>query len=102
MRLGRVAIHATSDEDVRVVERMVEEPYRRWGRLDVLFNNAGVIRVQPMLDVTEDEWDRVMTVNLRAVFFVLQAVSPADARSGPGCRLQAGGRLRRVHVDRVV
>src|SRR5262249_37334408 len=46
--LGHVAIRAdvTRREDI---ERMVEEPYRRWGRLDVLFNNAGVIRVQPML-----------------------------------------------------
>src|SRR5437899_4021790 len=72
--LEQVAIRAdvTHPEDI---ERMVEEPYRRWGRLDVLFNTAGVIRVQPMLDVTEDEWDRVMTVNLRAVFFVLQSVS---------------------------
>jgi 3-oxoacyl-[acyl-carrier protein] reductase len=86
--LGQVAIRAdvTRREDI---ERMVEEPYRRWGRLDVLFNNAGVIRVQPMLDVTEAEWDRVMTVNLRAVFFVLQAASrvawyvriPSPARS---------------------
>ncbi|HEU4371163.1 MAG TPA: glucose 1-dehydrogenase [Methylomirabilota bacterium] len=57
------------------VARMVDEPYRRWGRLDVLFNNAGVIRVQPLLDVTETEWDRVMSVNLKAVFFVLQAVA---------------------------
>ena len=57
------------------IGRMVDEPYRRWGRLDVLFNNAGVIRVHPLLDVTEGEWDRVLTVNLRAVFFVLQAVA---------------------------
>jgi meso-butanediol dehydrogenase/(S,S)-butanediol dehydrogenase/diacetyl reductase len=57
------------------IARMVDEPYKRWGRLDVLFNNAGVIRVQPMFDVTEAEWDRVMDVNLRAVFFVLQAVA---------------------------
>jgi NAD(P)-dependent dehydrogenase (short-subunit alcohol dehydrogenase family) len=55
------------------IERMLDLAYQRWGRLDVLFNNAGVIRVQPMLDVTEAEWDRVMDVNLRAVFFVLQA-----------------------------
>lgn len=72
--LGQVAVRAdvTRPEDI---ERIVDEPYRRWGRLDVLFNNAGVIRVQPMLEVTGAEWDRVMDVNLRAVFFVLQAVA---------------------------
>src|SRR5262245_40803868 len=72
--LGQAAIRADVTRGADI-ERMVDEPYRRWGRLDVLFNNAGVIRVQPLLDVTEDEWDRVMAVNLRAVFFVLQAVS---------------------------
>jgi D-sorbitol dehydrogenase (acceptor) len=72
--LGQAAIRAdvTRGEDV---DRMIDEAYRRWGRLDVLFNNAGVIRLQPMLEVTPDEWDRVMSVNLRAVFFVLQAVA---------------------------
>ncbi len=72
------------------IERMVDEPYRRWGRLDVLFNNVGVIRVQPMLEVTEMEWDRVMAVNLRAVFFVLQAV----ARRMLGQDLIPGSELR--------
>src|SRR3989475_6125111 len=72
------------------IERMVDEPYRRWGRLDVLFNNAGVIRVQPMLEVAEDEWDRVMAVNLRAVFFVLQAVGRRMRDQGliPGSELR--------------
>ena len=72
--LGQVAVRAdvTRPEDI---DRIVDEPYRRWGRLDVLFNNAGVIRVQPMLEVTGEEWERVMDVNLRAVFFVLQAVA---------------------------
>ncbi len=99
--LGQVAIRAdvTRREDI---ERMVEEPYRRWGRLDVLFNNAGVIRVQPMLDVTESEWDRVMTVNLRAVFFVLQAVAPAHAASRPHGRLGASRQAHPDRVDRVV
>jgi NAD(P)-dependent dehydrogenase (short-subunit alcohol dehydrogenase family) len=87
--LGQVAIRAdvTRRPDI---ERMVDEPYRRWGRLDVLFNNAGVIRVQPMLEVTEDEWDRVMAVNLRAVFFVLQAVGRRMRDQGliPGSELR--------------
>jgi meso-butanediol dehydrogenase/(S,S)-butanediol dehydrogenase/diacetyl reductase len=72
--LGQVAIKTdvTKPDDIA---RMVDEPYKRWGRLDVLFNNAGVIRVQPMFEVTEAEWDRVLDVNLRAVFFVLQAAA---------------------------
>jgi meso-butanediol dehydrogenase / (S,S)-butanediol dehydrogenase / diacetyl reductase len=72
--LGAVAVQAdvTNAADIA---RMIDEPYRRWARLDVLFNNAGVIRLQPLLDVTEAEWDRVLDVNLKAVFFVLQAVA---------------------------
>src|SRR6266403_289026 len=59
--LGGVAVpgDVTSAGDVA---RMVDEPYRRWGRLDVLFNNAGVIRVQALLEVTEPEWDRVLGI----------------------------------------
>ncbi len=72
--LRQVAVKADVTRDADI-ERMLEEPYRRWGRLDVLFNNAGIIRVQPMLEVTGEEWDRVMNVNLRAVFFVLQATA---------------------------
>lgn len=55
------------------IQRMVEAAYQRWGRLDVVFNNAGVAWARPLLEITEDDWDRMMAVNLRAVFFVLQA-----------------------------
>ncbi len=72
--LGGVAVQADVTRAVDVA-RLIDEPFRRWGRLDVLFNNAGVIRVQPLLDVTEMEWDRVLGVNLRAAFFVLQAAA---------------------------
>jgi NAD(P)-dependent dehydrogenase (short-subunit alcohol dehydrogenase family) len=80
--LGQVAVKADVTRHADI-ERMLEEPYRRWGRLDVLFNNAGVIRVQPMLEVTAEEWDRVMNVNLRAVFFVLQATAKRMLGQGP-------------------
>jgi meso-butanediol dehydrogenase/(S,S)-butanediol dehydrogenase/diacetyl reductase len=72
--LGQLAVQAdlTLEADL---DRVVNEAYRRWGRLDVLFNNAGVIRVQPLLEVTGAEWDRIIAVNLRAAFFVLQSVA---------------------------
>ncbi|HZM44812.1 MAG TPA: SDR family oxidoreductase [Burkholderiales bacterium] len=65
------------------ITRIVDAAYRKWGRLDVLFNNAGVIRVQPLLEVAEAEWDRVMNVNLRAVFFVLQACARRMVEQSP-------------------
>ena len=55
------------------VERMLDAAYQRGGRLDVLFNNAGIVQVTPLLDLTEDDWDRVMEVNLKGAFFVMQA-----------------------------
>jgi len=90
--LGQVAVKAdvTLEADI---ERMLEEPYRRWGRLDVLFNNAGVIRVQPMLEVTGEEWDRVMSVNLRAVFFVLQATAKRMLQQTPMPESDLRGKL---------
>jgi meso-butanediol dehydrogenase/(S,S)-butanediol dehydrogenase/diacetyl reductase len=90
--LGQAAIAAdvTRAEDI---ERMISEPYRRWGRLDVLFNNAGVIRVQPLLDVTREEWDRVMNVNLRAVFFVLQAAARRMVEQDPMPGSELRGKL---------
>ena len=72
--LGGTAVHADVTRRADI-DRMVEVAGRESGRLDVLFNNAGVIEVAPLLDVTEEHWDRVMAVNLRAVFFVLQAVA---------------------------
>ena len=75
------------------VARMVDEAQRRFGRIDVLFNNAGVIRVQPLLDVTEAEWDRVLGVNLKAVFFVLQAVARTMKAQSPMRGSELRGKL---------
>jgi len=85
-----VAADVTSAADVA---RMMDAPYARWGRLDVLFNNAGVIRVQPMLDVTEAEWDRVLSVNLKAVFFVLQAAARRMKEQSPMAGSEIRGKL---------
>ena len=87
--LGGVAVRA--DVTVRAdIDRMVDAAYQRWGRLDVLFNNAGVIQGKPLLDLREDDWDWLMNVNLRAVFFVLQAAARRMVRQDliPGSELR--------------
>jgi 3-oxoacyl-[acyl-carrier protein] reductase len=55
---------------------MVQRTVAAFGRIDVLVNNAGIYRAAATLDVTEEHWDAIMTINAKAVFFVSQAVLP--------------------------
>ena len=66
------------------VREMVGRTVAELGRIDVLANNAGVVRVERLLDVTEEHWDFIMNVNARAVFFVLQAVARQMKDQSPG------------------
>ncbi len=54
------------------------------GRLDILVNNAGIIRRAPAIDYTEQDWDDVLHINLRAVFFLSQAAARAMREGGGG------------------
>jgi len=56
----------TKEADWQRVMNTVEEAY---GRLDILFNNAGTNLFKPVIEITEAEWDRIITLNLKGVFF---------------------------------
>lgn len=57
------------------IPRIVAETLAWAGRIDILVNNAGIIRRADAIDFTEKDWDDVMNVNLRSVFFLSQAVA---------------------------
>lgn len=63
--------------DIASIARCVDGAVAWRGRLDVLVNNAGVNVRRPAFEVTEDDWDAVLDVNLRGVFFVAQAAGRA-------------------------
>jgi len=58
------------------VAALAEEVRRRFGGLDVLYNNAGVILGKPLVETTDDEWDQVVGVNLRGTFLTMRALVP--------------------------
>jgi 3-oxoacyl-[acyl-carrier protein] reductase len=81
-----VAADATRREDV---DRLLEASRERFGRIDVLVNNAGVIRDQLLVRMKDDDWDRVIDTNLRGVFLMMRAVARVMMR-------QRGGRIVNV------
>ncbi|NBW07090.1 MAG: 2-dehydro-3-deoxy-D-gluconate 5-dehydrogenase KduD [Caulobacteraceae bacterium] len=83
---GRRAISIQADlMSMEPIGRIIEEAEKGLGPIDILINNAGIIRRNDAVDFTEQDWDDVMNVNLKTVFFLSQAVVKtmiAGSRSG--------------------
>jgi len=74
--LGRRFLAIKADlATIDVIEPVVAEASSQAGPVDILVNNAGIIRRADSLDFTEADWDDVMNVNLKSVFFLSQAVA---------------------------
>jgi len=74
--LGRRVIRTSGSlETLDSIEGLVDRTVRELGGLDIVVNNAGVARRAPFLEYTPQDWDYVMNVNLRSVFFLSQAAA---------------------------
>lgn len=71
------------DEIPTIVERTLEA----FGRIDILVNNAGIIRRNDAIDFTEQDWDDVMDLNLKSLFFLSQAVAKQFITQGDGGKI---------------
>jgi NAD(P)-dependent dehydrogenase (short-subunit alcohol dehydrogenase family) len=81
---GRARFIATDVGDAAQARRLVDQTLQAFGRLDVLINNAGIIRTAEFLEISEADFDAVLRVNLKGVFLVGQAAARAMAAQGKG------------------
>ena len=82
---GREAIGVKGDVTKRVdIEEAVQLAVKKFGKIDVLVNNAGVVTVRPAEEMTEDEWDRDMDVNLKGSFLCSQVIGKAMIKQQGG------------------
>jgi NAD(P)-dependent dehydrogenase (short-subunit alcohol dehydrogenase family) len=81
---GRAESVALDVRDAAAAAAAVAEAEERFGGLDVLVNNAGVDRTVPFDELSLDDWDRVLNVNLRGAFVMAHAAFPGMKRRGSG------------------
>ncbi len=88
-------------EDCR---KAIQKAVEVFGKLDILFNNAGIIRRASVLETSEEEWDRIMAVNVKSVFLFSKYAIPLMAKAGGGVIINtasgwglAGGRKAAVY-----
>jgi 3-oxoacyl-[acyl-carrier protein] reductase len=85
---GRAVLGVVADAANREdCERLVNTAKQHFGRVDVLVNNAGVTHDQLLVRMTDEDWDRVIEVNLRSAFLMTRAVSKALVRQKSGGRV---------------
>lgn len=72
---------------VEPIEKIISETVKKFGRVDILVNNAGIIKRQDSIEFSEENWDSVLNVNLKTVFFLTQAAAKRFIKQGTGGKI---------------
>lgn len=67
------------------VENMINKIIKKYNKIDVLINNAGISQEKPFLDINDDEWNNIMNINLNSVYYCTKAVLPYMLNKKDGC-----------------
>ncbi|MBN2424949.1 MAG: 2-dehydro-3-deoxy-D-gluconate 5-dehydrogenase KduD [Calditrichaceae bacterium] len=86
--LGRKAIGIKADlSDKGSVKTIIDKTLQAFSRINILFNNAGIIRRAPLTEFSEKDWDDVININQRTLFFLSQAVAKVFIQQGAGGKI---------------
>lgn len=84
------------------VKRMVERTVEKYGRLDILVNNAGIYTQGDVVEAAEEEWDRILDVNLKGVFLCSKYSIPEMIKGGGGSIVNIGSEAGIVGIKNQV
>lgn len=80
---GQEALTVDADlSDIAQIQKMFDSTQERFGRIDILINNAGVVIKKPFAEITEAEYDRIFAINAKAAFFCMQEAARRMADNG--------------------
>ncbi|WP_145561716.1 2-dehydro-3-deoxy-D-gluconate 5-dehydrogenase KduD [Yersinia aldovae] len=86
--LGRRFLSLTADlSKIDAIPALLEKTVAEFGKIDILVNNAGIIRREDAINFSEKDWDDVMNVNIKTVFFMSQAVAKQFIKQGHGGKI---------------
>lgn len=87
---GQVFFQQTDVTDAAQVERLIQAAVESFGRLDILYNNAALNHFAQVVDTTEEDWDRVMMVNVKSIFLCCKYAVPVMKACGGGSIINTG------------
>jgi len=96
-KLGDQSIGVDADVSILAgLQKLIDEAVGRFGRLDIMVNNAGIETRTSVLDTTEDQYDEVLAINLKSAFFGIQLAAKQMIKQGSGGRII---NISSVHED---
>jgi NAD(P)-dependent dehydrogenase (short-subunit alcohol dehydrogenase family) len=87
---GAVLPIACDVANEKQVRESIQKTVKHFGQLDIVINNAGMVHVKPLHQYSEREWDHVMSVNVKSMFFAAKHAFPHLRQSGRGCIVNVG------------
>jgi len=89
-KLGDAFYVQADVSDSSHVKRFVEETIKKYGRIDVLVNNAGIVHAGTILTTSEEKWDEIIDINLKGVFLCCKYIVPHMQKNGGGVIVNVG------------
>lgn len=81
---GSAWVHCADVGDAAAVDAAIAAAKEKWGRIDVLVNNAGIAEERPFLEIEDESWDSILRTNLRGAFLMAQRVAREQVAAGGG------------------